>query len=64
MENIADNYEYKYNNFMEMMSKNLNETMNNNNYVKFEGHVKLINIVFDYETKKVNVENLLVILII
>ena len=55
LENIADNYEYKYNNFMEMMSKNLNETMNNNNYVKFEGHVKLINIVFDYETKKVNV---------
>lgn len=55
LENIADNYEYKYNNFMEMMSKNLNETMNNNNYVKFECHVKLINIVFDYETKKVNV---------
>ena len=55
LENIADNYEYKYNNFMEMMSKNLNETMNNNNYVKFESHVKLINIVFDYETKKVNV---------
>ena len=55
LENIADNYEYKYNNFMEMMSKNLNETMNNNNYAKFEGHVKLINIVFDYETKKVNV---------
>ena len=55
LENIADNYEYKYNNFMEMMSKNLNETMNNNTYVKFEGHVKLINIVFDYETKKVNV---------
>ena len=29
--------------------------MNNNNYVKFECHVKLINIVFYFLTKKVNV---------
>ena len=58
LENIADNYEYKYNNFMEMMSKNLNETMNNNNYVG--SSLFIVNLDFSYSNNANSFEGKLI----
>ena len=56
MRDIISNFEKNFNNYLRMMTINLNQYMNNENYVKVDNNnAHIINIIFDFETKKVNV---------
>ena len=57
MQNIFNNFENNFNNYMRMMSFNLNKAMNNKDYVKIDNNYNahIINVVFDYASKKINV---------
>ncbi len=57
MRDIISNFEKNFNNYLRKMTINLNQYMNNENYVKIDNNnnAHIINIIFDFETKKVNV---------
>ena len=58
MRDIISNFEKNFNNYLRTMTINLNQYMNNENYVKIDNNnnnAHIINIIFDFETKKVNV---------
>ena len=55
MRDIISNFEKNFNNYLRMMTINLNQYMNNENYVKVDNNAHIINIIFDFESKKVNV---------
>ena len=57
MRDIISNFEKNFNNYLRTMTINLNQYMNNENYAKIDNNnnAHIINIIFDFETKKVNV---------
>ena len=57
MRDIISNFEKNFNNYLRTMTINLNQYMNNENYAKIDNNnnAHIINIIFDFESKKVNV---------
>ena len=50
MRDIISNFEKNFNNYLRMMTINLNQYMNNENYVKVDNNnAHIINIIFDFE---------------
>ena len=56
MRDIISNFEKNFNNYLRTMTINLNQYMNNENYVKVDNNnAHIINVIFDYASKKINV---------
>ena len=53
--NIMTIFENKYNIYMNNLIVNLNESMNNKKYLSKTNNASIINIIFDYDSQKVNV---------
>ena len=55
MGNLINNFENRYNNYSRNMTIDFNNTMNNPKYISQENHVRIINIIFRFDSEKVNV---------
>ena len=55
MGNIISNFTNRYNKFSKDMTINFNNTMNNPEYISQENRVSIINIIFRFDSEKINV---------
>ena len=55
MGNIISNFTNRYNNFSKDMTIDFNNTMNNPEYISQENRVSIINIIFRFDSEKINV---------
>ena len=53
--NIMTIFENRYNNYMNNLIVDLNESLNNQKYISKINNVSIVNIIFDYDSEKINV---------